>query len=478
MKSISIACLLLATSIVLTGCFSKTYEDAKKAYYAKDISTAKEIWTELAKKQADDNAMYALYSLNHDYPEYMPFEESIGWLQLAADAGRPDAQYEYGVFLAKHDHFLQAYSYLDKSATWKEERAIKMLDEFHEVREAQIEAERGDSEGMYKYAVWLLNSSDDKRVEAGRSWARKSAIAGNANGQTLYGSILYEKKDYTNALNWFSKGARQGNDVADYYLGISKINGLGVVRNSAQGIEHLKRAAAKKNMLACFELGRMYLNGDSTVALDINQKQAIDWMSLAASQNMLEAQYILASLYENGIGVPKDYKKAITLYKLAAKHDHVKSKSKLGELYVLYGNDKEKEQGVRILNEAISKYDSPEAKTFLGYAYSKGYGVNQNFDKAYYWYKAAADVDVAMAQFNLAVMIANGHGEKQDLKKVAFWIEQAAHNGLPSAMMALCIMYEKGIAVKRNTQSAKFRCKKANDLGNIDKKEISALLNF
>jgi|SRR5574344_78704 TPR repeat protein len=478
MKPIFIASALFFSSIFLTGCFSNSYDDGKKAYQDNDFAKAKEIWVDVAQKQGNDNAMYSLYNLGHDHPEVMPLEESIGWLQQAADAGRPDAQYEYGLFLAQRDHFAKAYDYLDKAATWKEERAIKLLDQYYKIREDQILAEKGDPKGMYKYAVWLLNSDDSKKREEGVTWARKSAIEGDHEGEALYATILYQRNDYSNAQTWFSKAARAGNNVAEYYLGIMKIQGKGSVRNSAQGIEYLKRAAYKNNMLACFELGRMYINGDATVALDVTQKQAIDWISQAASQNMIEAQYILAFLYENGIGVKQDYTRAMSLYKLAAEHDHIKSKTKLGELYIVHGSEKQKKDGVEILKQTIDQNNSAEAKTFLGYAYNKGLGVNQDFDQAYYWYKAAADVDVATAQFNLAVMIANGHGEKKDLKKVTFWIDQAAHNGLPDAMMALCIMYERGIGVPRNTQNAKFWCKKANENGNTNKKEIAELLSF
>ena len=64
---------------------------------------------------------------------------------------------------------------------------------------------------------------------------------------------------------------------------------------------------------------------------------------------MLEAQYIQATMYDQGLGVPKDNVKAITLYKLAAEHDHIKAQSKLGEIYVKL---------LRCCKYLLRKYDS------------------------------------------------------------------------------------------------------------------------
>lgn len=456
MKFCKVIGISLLSVAVLTGCFSKSFEDGEKAFSESDFQSAKEIWIDVANKQSDDNSMYGLYRIYLRHPEVVPYEEAIGWLQRAADAGRPDAEYEYGIFLAEHGRYELAYAYLDKAAIWKEERALRYLEVYDQIRYEQIKAEAGDAHAMYEYAVWLLNRKDEKSIELGYEWARKSAMAGDADGQALYGTLYFNKQDYNVARTWFDKSMLQGNATADYYLGIMKIKGLGTTRRVAQGIEHLRKAAQNGSGMAYFELGRMYQNGDENAGIKPDLKLAVEYIGKAAAQNMIEAQFMLATFYENGIGVPVDYRRAMALYRLAALHDHNEAESKLGKLYVLKGNEAEKKEGVKWLNKAIKDFDSADAKTYLAYAYSKGFGVKQNDEKAFFWYREAADVDVAVAQFNLGVMIANGRGEERNMIKAAYWVEQAAYNNLNDAIIAYALMYQYGVGVDKDKSKAKF----------------------
>lgn len=471
--------LSILSAAILTGCFSKTYEDGEKALSENDFKSAKEIWVDLANKQSDDNSMYALYQMYLSHPEVVPYEEATGWLQRAADAGRPDAEYEYGIFLAEHGRYELAYSYLDKAAVWKEERAIRYLEIYDQIRYEQVKAEAGDAHAMYEYAIWLLNRNDKKSQEFGNEWARKSAMAGDPDGQALYGTLYFNRNDYNVARTWFDKAMLQGNATADYYLGIMKIRGLGTTRRVAQGIEHLKKAADKGSALAYFELGRMYQNGDENAGISPNLALAVEYIGKAAAQNMIEAQFLLATFYENGIGVEPDYRRAMALYRLAALHDHNEAESKLGQLYVLRGNEQEKKEGVEWLNKAIQDSDNADAKTYLAYAYSKGIGVKQSDEKAFFWYQEAADVDVAVAQFNLAVMIANGRGDERNMIKVAYWVEQAAYNNLKDAIVAYALMYQYGVGVEQDSSKSKFWFSKVKDYATPEvRNSITKLLDL
>lgn len=479
MKLTRIAALVLISAIAITGCGGKTFKDAETAMKEGRYDEAKTIFTDLANNNNDDNAMYALYSMNDSHPEVMPIEEALGWLQRAADAGRPDAEYEYGLFLVEHDRFEQAYSYFDKAAVWKEERALHFLDKYHAVRDVQIKAEAGDPEGMFEYAKWLLNQNDEESQKLGLSWARKSALLNNTDGQALFATVLYENQDYPNAMSWFEKSAKGGNTDAEYYVGIMYFQGLGVMRNPSLGIENLRKAADKGSALAQFELGRLFINGDKEANRALTEAEAVDYISKAAGQNMLEAQYLLGTMYENGIGVKQDYQRAMNIYRLAALHDHVGAESKLGELYVTHGDANQKAEGIKWLNKAIEEHDDAMAKTYLAYAYKEGFGVNQNFNQAYKWYREAADVDVAIAQFNLGIMIANGHGEVRDMRKSAYWVEQAAYNNLVPAMVALSLFYKNGAGVDKDDAKARFWIEKARTLDpKIDVKKVAELFKL
>ncbi len=72
--------------------------------------------------------------------------------------------------------------------------------------------------------------------------------------------------------------------------------------------------------------------------------------------------FLLGYLYENGKGVPQDYKEAVKRYRLAA------------------------EQGLA------------EAQNDLGYMYKEGQGVTQDYKEALKWYRLAAEQGHAEAR--------------------------------------------------------------------------------
>ena len=54
-------------------------------------------------------------------------------------------------------------------------------------------------------------------------------------------------------------------------------------------------------------------------------KQAVKWYTKAAEQGNAEAQYNLALVYANGQGVPQDYKQAAKWYTKAAEQGNARS---------------------------------------------------------------------------------------------------------------------------------------------------------
>ena len=86
----------------------------------------------------------------------------------------------------------------------------------------------------------------------------------------------------------------------------------------------------------------------------IKGKVLARWYRLAADQGNAQAQYNLGVRYDNGEGVPQDYKAAARWYRLAADQGHAK------------------------------------AQTNLGVMYDNGEGVPQDYKKAHMWYNISA----------------------------------------------------------------------------------------
>ena len=59
------------------------------------------------------------------------------------------------------------------------------------------------------------------------------------------------------------------------------------------------------------------------------------WYRLAAEQGNASAQYNLGVMYQNGQGVPQDYKTAVKWYRLAAEQGNASAQGNLGVMYAL-----------------------------------------------------------------------------------------------------------------------------------------------
>lgn len=81
------------------------------------------------------------------------------------------------------------------------------------------------------------------------------------------------------------------NPSAAYDLGLRLLRGDGVLRDSYQGIQWLRRAGDKGLDAAQLALGQLYLGGHEEMGADPAEAEA--WLSRAAAQGSTEAQQLL-----------------------------------------------------------------------------------------------------------------------------------------------------------------------------------------
>jgi TPR repeat protein len=104
--------------------------------------------------------------------------------------------------------------------------------------------------------------------------------------------------------------------------------------NSSNG-NAVEQQAEQGNALAQAKLGAMYLLGQEGHEKD--EKKAAEWMLKAANQGFLEAQVIMAAMYDRGMGVEMDVNKATAWYEKAAAQGHKPSLAILGRNEVAKG---------------------------------------------------------------------------------------------------------------------------------------------
>jgi len=122
-------------------------------------------------------------------------------------------------------------------------------------------------------------------------------------------------KDFSKAVKWLRKAAKQSNVQAETALGYCYATGQGVAKDNAEAVTWYRKAAEQNFAPAEFNLGNCYANGQGATKDD---GEAVKWYRKAAEQNFAQAQISLALSYALGQGVAKDYVESYKWTLLAA----------------------------------------------------------------------------------------------------------------------------------------------------------------
>lgn len=131
-----------------------------------------------------------------------------------------------------------------------------------------------------------------------------------------YEEIFKETKSIgeNKAFKYFKKASAKGNPDALYQLGIAYLDGRGVEQSNRLAVDCFRKAADKGHIEATVELGVCYANG---TGIKQNYERAIELYRVAADKGNNEAQLNLGICYQYGAGVEKNMEEAVHWYKLA-----------------------------------------------------------------------------------------------------------------------------------------------------------------
>ncbi len=156
--------------------------------------------------------------------------------------------------------------------------------------------------------------------------------------------------------------------------------------DSHEDLQVLANAASLGDREAQFRIAAHFLS-DGTLQGD--PSTAARWLARAANQGHVESQFVLATLYERGIGVPKDDAVARELYHKAAGAGHIRAMHNLGVLLCAQDSPQDyQEAAAWFANAAMSGLTDSQFN--LAVLYERGLGLQQNNQKAYFWYEVAS----------------------------------------------------------------------------------------
>ncbi|MBL4618245.1 MAG: sel1 repeat family protein [Robiginitomaculum sp.] len=289
------------------------------------------------------------------------------------------------------------------------------------------------------------------------------------------GFAAFEKKDYTEARAQLEPLSKNGNEIAQYLVGILHENGWGGFAKSSTEAFRLYILSANQDFESAYEyLADMYYFGNGTskdfekafkwyakipddqknglvlkrigdiydegLGRPKNPATAVVYYQKSADKGYSLGQVSIGYMLEIGRGVDQDQVRAVSWYRKAADQGNARAQTNLGNMYET-GNGVTQSYGeaAKWFRKAADQ-GYPRAQKNLGYFYEKGLGVPQSYSSAVAWYRKAADQGNAGAQYNLGVAYFNGNGVLRNKDQVIAWIKKAAaqdHKGAQAALKQL-----------------------------------------
>lgn len=192
----------------------------------------------------------------------------------------------------------------------------------------------------------------------------------------------------------------------------------------------MEGSANKGEIQAQLMMGVFYQEGSAGLTKDATK--AFEWYKKAAVSGNTDAQFSVASMYEDGDGVKQDYAQAKKWHEKAAKQGNAYSQYRLGDMYY------------------------------------NGVGVAQNYAAAFSWYQKSASQGNMAAENSLGDMYRNGKSVPKSAKKAFSWYQKSAKQGYPEAQYNAAVAYINGNGVKRNLNQAKVLLSDSCDNGKVE----------
>jgi TPR repeat protein len=166
-------------------------------------------------------------------------------------------------------------------------------------------------------------------------------------------------------------------------------------------------------------------------------EQARTEFLLAAGLGHGHAQFMLGTIYLEGLGIEKDYQQAYYWFHRTAEQGDSGALNKLGWMCEAgLGVERDQSRAVNWFRQAAER-GHLEAQFNLGAKYDNGEGVSQNHSEAARWYRLSAEQGFSDARFFLAQALESGEGVPINFDEAIDWYILAAEKGHRSAKVKL-----------------------------------------
>lgn len=251
----------------------------------------------------------------------------------------------------------------------------------------------------------------------------------------------------------FSGSIGSGPDALNRLLrqsGIPLADDATALQNSYRDEAQLALQRAGQGDARAQEVVGNYLISGRGIAQD--QDQGIQWLARAdgtsVDEPIFEAK--LGKLFEHSADFPRDYVKAMALFKDAAARGNAEAQYQVGNLTeVGEGVAKSQAEALQWFRKAAD-LGNPKAQFELGVYFAKGWVVQQNYADAREWFSRAAEQGHPEAMAWMGSIFNEALGTPKDLAEAYFWFRLAReYHSFSSEPMPTVSQEQKAAADRR-----------------------------
>ncbi|MDR1921402.1 MAG: sel1 repeat family protein [Candidatus Adiutrix sp.] len=197
---------------------------------------------------------------------------------------------------------------------------------------------------------------------------------------------------------------------------------------------------------AAAEAAPAEVSDDGSKTVSVTPQEAFQILLKAAEEGQPQAMLNIGAFYENGLGVVRNYSKALQWYARAGEAGLAEGLYNVGVCYeVGMGAAADMPTSVKYFEKAAEK-KMPQALYKLASLYLAGNGVIADNAAAVKYLTEAAETGHPVAANDLGVIYLNGlAGQKKDDKKALEFMDRAAELGNAEAMKNIAVMYKDGL---------------------------------
>ena len=249
-------------------------------------------------------------------------------------------------------------------------------------------------------------------------------------------------QDFEKALELFLSEAENGNVLAMYDLGRMYADGLGVESDNDKAYEYYAKALSGFQQVESqkawkyteYRIGKMFAQGLGT---EQDYETAAQWFELSAEKKYKYAQYSLGGLYYRGQGVEKDFQTAFSLYLKSAEQGFPYADYEVAKMYRDgVGTEKDVDKSNEHFKKAFKGFEALEKKSHddklqyrLGWMLQNGIGTQKDIARAKEYFAKSAKMGNVFGGYSLAKLIlAEENPNQEEIKSAIQYLQKAADN--------------------------------------------------